>query len=51
MKGTPTMHLRTLHPQFMGARLLWRPGLKEAELYFIEHAMRARARSGSRQTA
>jgi adenylate cyclase len=39
-----TMHLRTLHPQFMGARLLWRPGLKEAELFFIEHGMREEPR-------
>lgn len=31
-----TMHLRTLHPQFMGARLLWRPGMKEAELSTVE---------------
>jgi adenylate cyclase len=31
-----TMHLRTLHPQFMGARLLWRPGMKEAELATVE---------------
>ena len=38
------MHLRTLHPQFMGARLLWRPGTKEAELFFIEHSMREEPR-------
>ena len=38
------MHLRTLHPQFMGARLLWRPGMKEAELFFIEHSMREEPR-------
>ena len=31
-----TMHLRTLHPQFMGARMLWRPGLKDADLFLIE---------------
>jgi adenylate cyclase len=34
-----TMHLRTLHPQFMGARLLWRPGMKEAELATVGHTM------------
>jgi adenylate cyclase len=34
-----TMHLRTLHPQFMGARVLWRLGMKDAELFFIEHGM------------
>ena len=27
-----TMHLRTLHPQFQGARVLWRPGMAEPEL-------------------
>ncbi len=30
-----TLHLRTLHPQFMGARILWRPGLEKAELTFV----------------
>ena len=30
-----TLHLRTLHPQFMGARMVWRPGLEKAELSFI----------------
>ncbi|MFO1037152.1 MAG: adenylate/guanylate cyclase domain-containing protein [Geminicoccaceae bacterium] len=30
-----TMQLRTLHPQFMGARMLWRPGLDEAEVRFL----------------
>lgn len=34
-----TMHLRTLHPQFMGARMLWRPGMKDAELFLIEPQM------------
>jgi adenylate cyclase len=32
-----SLHLRTLHPQFMGARILWRPGLKEADLTLVEH--------------
>ncbi len=27
-----TMHLRVLHPQFLGARVLWRPDLAEPEL-------------------
>ncbi len=34
-----TMHLRTLHPQFWGARLLWRPGLDTAELRFLDHGI------------
>lgn len=34
-----TMHLRTLHPQFWGARVLWRPGMKEAEIATIEPSM------------
>ena len=32
-----TMHLRTLHPQFQGARVLWRPGMAEPELRLLEH--------------
>lgn len=31
-----TLHLRTLHPQFWGARVLWRPGMKEADIATIE---------------
>ncbi|AJD42720.1 adenylate/guanylate cyclase domain-containing protein [Rhizobium sp. SEMIA 4085] len=27
-----TMHFRTLHPQWLGARILWRPGLQEAKI-------------------
>ncbi|TCU22407.1 adenylate cyclase [Rhizobium azibense] len=27
-----TMHFRTLHPQWLGARILWRPGLQEANI-------------------
>lgn len=35
-----TLHLRTLHPQFLGARLLWRPGMdKEAEIAFLERGI------------
>jgi adenylate cyclase len=32
-----TLHVRTLHPQFFGARLLWRPGMEEAEITFLDH--------------
>jgi adenylate cyclase len=32
-----TLHLRTLHPQFFGARLVWRPGTEEAEIGFFGH--------------
>ncbi len=32
-----TLHLRTLHPQFYGARLVWRPGLEVAEIGFFGH--------------
>lgn len=39
-----TMHLRTLHPQFMGARILWRPGMKDPEVFFIEPEMLEDAR-------
>jgi adenylate cyclase len=35
-----TMHVRTLHPQFMGARMLWRPGMTEAELVLVEHGIK-----------
>ena len=31
-----TMHVRTLHPQFMGARILWRPGMAEPDLLTFE---------------
>jgi adenylate cyclase len=31
-----TMHLRLQHPQWFGSRVLWRPGLKDAELRPIE---------------
>lgn len=27
-----TMHFRTLHPQWLGARILWRTGMKEADI-------------------
>ena len=32
-----TFHLRTLHPQFMGARIVWRPGVAKAELTFVRY--------------
>lgn len=32
-----TLQLRTLHPQFYGARLLWRPGMERAELALFGH--------------
>ena len=32
-----TMHLRTLHPQFRGARVLWRPGMEQPELRLIDY--------------
>lgn len=35
-----TLHVRTLHPQFMGARMLWRPGLEQAELAFVGHDLK-----------
>jgi adenylate cyclase len=34
-----TMHLRTLHPQFQGARVLWRPDLAEPQLGLLEHGI------------
>ena len=34
-----TMHLRTLHPQFQGARVLWRPDMVEPELRLLEHGI------------
>jgi adenylate cyclase len=34
-----TLHLRTLHPQFQGARVLWRPDLPEPELGLLEHGI------------
>ncbi|MGD9509549.1 MAG: adenylate/guanylate cyclase domain-containing protein [Geminicoccaceae bacterium] len=34
-----TMHLRTLHPQFQGARVLWRPDLPEAKLDLLEYGI------------
>lgn len=37
-----TLQLRTLHPQFAGARLLWRPGMVRAEVQLYEHEAMAR---------
>ncbi len=34
-----TMHLRTLHPQFQGARVLWRREMNEAQLNLLEHGI------------
>ena len=34
-----TMHLRTLHPQFQGARVLWRTDMAEAQLNLLEHGI------------
>lgn len=39
-----SMHLRTLHPQFTGARLLWRPGMTEAELTLVGRDIQAEPR-------
>ncbi|MQB40640.1 adenylate/guanylate cyclase domain-containing protein [Rhizobium sp. ICMP 5592] len=30
--GRATLHFRTLHPQWLGARILWRKGLDEADI-------------------
>ena len=30
--GRATLHFRTLHPQWLGARILWRTGLEEANI-------------------
>ncbi|MET3856074.1 adenylate/guanylate cyclase domain-containing protein [Rhizobium sp. OAE497] len=30
--GRASLHFRTLHPQWMGARVLWRPGMKDAKI-------------------
>lgn len=32
-----TLHLRTLHPQFYGSRMLWTPGMEVADLLIINH--------------
>lgn len=34
-----TLHLRTLHPQFWGARMLWRPGMMEADVATVPPSM------------
>jgi adenylate cyclase len=48
MEGLPldraTMHLRTLHPQFMGARFLWRAGSEEVDLAPAEPSLLEDAR-------
>lgn len=35
-----TLHLRVLHPQFMGARFLWRPDLAETDIFTVGHELR-----------
>jgi adenylate cyclase len=39
-----TLHLRTLHPQFWGATLRWRPGMAAAELQFVGREVLGAAR-------
>ena len=34
-----TLHVRSLHPQFMGATMLWRPELERTELIFVTREM------------
>ncbi len=44
LEGLPlarvSLHLRTLHPQFLGARMLWHRGMDTAELSLVGHSMR-----------
>lgn len=35
--GRVTLHFRTHNPEWLGARLLWRPGLKEAEITTFDY--------------
>lgn len=39
-----TLHLRTLHPQFMGATAVWRPGMAAAEMRFVGREVLGEAR-------
>lgn len=34
-----TLHLRTLHPVYYGARMLWRPGMAEADILAVDHSV------------
>ncbi|MBB4291522.1 adenylate cyclase [Rhizobium leguminosarum] len=34
-----TMHFRLQHPQWLGARILWRPGMKEAVINRFDHGI------------
>ncbi len=34
-----SLHLQILHPQWLGARILWRPGLAEAEIQTFGHSI------------
>lgn len=38
-----TLHVRSLHPQFLGATMLWRPELERTELIFVSRDMVATA--------
>ncbi|MEZ2221734.1 adenylate/guanylate cyclase domain-containing protein [Rhizobium sp. RCC_161_2] len=37
--GRATLHFRTLHPQWLGARILWRKGLEEADIATFSHGI------------
>jgi adenylate cyclase len=39
-----TLHLRTLHPQFWGAMIRWRPGMAGAEMRFVGREITSDAR-------
>jgi adenylate cyclase len=39
-----TLHLRTLHPQFMGATVIWRTGMAAAEVRFVGREVLGEAR-------
>lgn len=34
-----TLHIRTLHPQWLGARMLWKTGMSEAELRTFDYGI------------
>ncbi|MGV1761014.1 adenylate/guanylate cyclase domain-containing protein [Rhizobium sp. A22-96] len=34
-----SMHFRTLHPQWLGARILWRTGMKEGDIATFSHGV------------
>ncbi|AYG61614.1 adenylate/guanylate cyclase domain-containing protein [Rhizobium jaguaris] len=37
--GRATLHFRTLHPEWLGARILWRTGLEEANISTFSHGV------------